>query len=149
MKIQIKTFSLNQNVILINTEYGDCSIELEPEVSFSLAFQLNNINKPLPSIWDFTKKFLENDITEYYIKKKIESDYYGILIDISNNEFPLRISDAIIFSSLVGFPIYIESDLLNNKELPIEFQLENALKEENYSLADKLQKQIDEKNKKK
>lgn len=146
MKIKINSLVLENLKIELTTDFGKCLIELEPEIAYRVGYELNNFNKSIDSLWDFSKKRI-SDIKEYYIKDSIESDFYGYAIDTNDNEFPLRISDAMIIFNQTFVPLYINSDLIQSESLSLEALLELAITEENFDLANELKLKIDAKNK--
>lgn len=146
MKIKINSLILDQSKIELTTDFGKCLIEVEPEIAYRIGYELNNFNKSIDSLWDFTKKRI-SDIKEYVIKTSIESDFYGYAIDINDNEFPLRISDAMIIFNQTFVPLYINSDLIKSDSLSLEALLELAIKEENFDLANELKIKINDNNK--
>jgi bifunctional DNase/RNase len=142
MKIKVSNLLLEDNSITVITDCGNCKILIEPEVAYRVKYEFRNEYKPLPSMWDIPH-LLGIEFDEYNIKTRLEDDYYAA-ITYDGKEIPMRISDAMIVLRSTDTPIFIDDSLLELTSDSLTLRLQQAIEEENFTLAGELKKQIDE-----
>lgn len=144
-KIKIEKIELVENGLELTTiTNSKCLIPLEQETINDLSKNIFNLFKPKPFIWDFTRNLIKefNDV-EYVIDYEIAGDYFGYAI-INGKLNPLRFSDAyLILSGDNNF--YINAELIPVQERNLQYELQKAVEEENFILAEELKKLISEK----
>lgn len=126
-----------------------CIIPLEVDTILTIQKNIFNEYKPKPFIWDFIKNVIKKDkdmFKEYIIDYKYNDEYYGYIVYKDDSLLELRISDAYLILP-ESIKMFINIDLIPQKERNLKFELEEAIIKEDFEKASKIQKEIDEQSK--
>ena len=146
-------------LVLVNEEHTrQLTIPCDREMKYQFSIRMNQMPFSLPHLPEVMSRWIgmQHEVKlEILISGIVSGEYRTYLYDVSKKEYiQMRASDAVLFSYVGGFPIYIDEALMQRQSiaykenaggisLPINSLSENmlqtaldkAIKEERYEMA--------------
>ncbi len=143
MFVEVRDIKVGYCILDIQTEYGSCRINFE-EINMNKLIKAKTIYKPLGTIYDLFIEIvsIQNPFNKILIEKEIEGDFYCSFNTSDEEKYYVSITDIALVWHKVKIPTFIDVDLIDKTKENLQLQLNKAIENEDFELANLLKDKI-------